>query len=503
MDRINKKFGRMMSKGPGDNAKVSVMLKDYDDADKMLAKLVESTQLLRDAWVTVANTQWGMVKEFEGLYDPIAGATEGPRRPSESTPDLQLSRTFALREAYAELKDELLQEVAGIEAQVIRPAADARDFIQPIRKTIKKRESKRLDYEKAQDKVKKLQKKVDRTPKDDIALAKVESDMAVTGEEFQIADDHLREALPPLVTATFSLIPYLLAALVSVENRLLGVYYTVVHTYCQNNGFASPPPSMEDVVADWSASFKPVQREVESINTLMHGRAVGRPMNIIDDPQSRKGAGAGAGAVASTRNGFSRMTSGFKSGGKPADGAESPRPVRISSNTSIHQHHHQGPGAGGSVATTPSTDRSPHLSRQSSNLGLPTDFTTATMGQTPGSARISPGYSASRERGDYFGHASQLGSSSSAASTPQGAGGAPFVKKKPPPPPPPAKRLQAAPVEYVIAQHDYPGGQAGDLTFREGDRIRIVKKTQTMDDWWTGELNGAQGQFPANFCRPA
>lgn len=39
MERINKKFGRMMSKGPGDNAKVAIMLKEYDDADKMLAKV--------------------------------------------------------------------------------------------------------------------------------------------------------------------------------------------------------------------------------------------------------------------------------------------------------------------------------------------------------------------------------------------------------------------------------------------------------------------------------
>lgn len=142
------------------------------------------------------------MKEFEGLYDPIAGATEGPRRPSEPTSDLQLSRTFALREAYAELKDELLQEVAGIDAQVIRPAADARDYIQPIRKTIKKRENKRLDYEKAQDKVKKLQKKVDRTPKEDVALVKVETDMAITGEVCAPALHHA-----PVVFSVIVLIP--------------------------------------------------------------------------------------------------------------------------------------------------------------------------------------------------------------------------------------------------------------------------------------------------------
>lgn len=66
--------------------------------------------------------------------------------------------------------------------RVIRPATDALDFIQPIRKTIKKRENKRLDYEKAQDKVKKLQKKISRTTKEDVALAKAESDMNIVSE---------------------------------------------------------------------------------------------------------------------------------------------------------------------------------------------------------------------------------------------------------------------------------------------------------------------------------
>jgi amphiphysin len=36
----------------------------------------------------------------------------------------------------------------------------------------------------------------------------------------------------------------------------------------------------------------------------------------------------------------------------------------------------------------------------------------------------------------------------------------------------------------------------GDLSFKVGDRIEIVEKTRSAEDWWTGKLNGEQGVFP-------
>jgi len=119
-----------------------------------------------------------VVAEYEGLYDPIVGASDGHGREAVPTPEVQLTRTFKLRETYAELKAEMLQEIGEIETRVIKPAVDAKDCIQPIRKTIKKRENKRLDYEQQQDKVHKLSKKMSRSAKEESQLAKAEQDMA-------------------------------------------------------------------------------------------------------------------------------------------------------------------------------------------------------------------------------------------------------------------------------------------------------------------------------------
>ena len=124
----------------------------------------------------------GIITEYDGLWDPIVGATDGHGKPAVPTPELQLERTLRLKEAYTELKAELLEEVNLIDSTIIRPAADARDYIAPLRKTIKKRENKRLDYEKCQDKVNKLQRRAARTPKEDTALAKAEAEVERTAE---------------------------------------------------------------------------------------------------------------------------------------------------------------------------------------------------------------------------------------------------------------------------------------------------------------------------------
>lgn len=36
---MHQQFGRLMGRGPGENAKVSVLLTDYEDVDKILAKV--------------------------------------------------------------------------------------------------------------------------------------------------------------------------------------------------------------------------------------------------------------------------------------------------------------------------------------------------------------------------------------------------------------------------------------------------------------------------------
>lgn len=78
------------------------------------------------------------------------------------------------------------------------------------------------------------------------------------------------------------------------------------------------------------------------------------------------------------------------------------------------------------------------------------------------------------------------------------------IKKKAPPPPPPLKpkpSFGAAPKLYATALFDYEAQAHGDLSFNAGDRIEVVEKSESAEDWWTGKLNGRQGIFPGNYTQ--
>jgi amphiphysin len=129
--------------------------------------------------VSILSVQLAIVKEFEELYNPIIGAAnDGHGHVPAMTPQGQLERSAHLKEVYTGLKSDLMEEVNMMDARIIKPVTEAREYIQPLKKTIKKRENKRLDYERYQDKVNNAAKKVKRSEREDAALARAEMDLS-------------------------------------------------------------------------------------------------------------------------------------------------------------------------------------------------------------------------------------------------------------------------------------------------------------------------------------
>jgi len=101
-----------------------------------------------------------------------------------------------------------------------------------------------------------------------------------------------------------------------------------------------------------------------------------------------------------------------------------------------------------------------------------------------------------------------FGSQTFAAPPPYSAGGASSgaaaaaAAKRAPPPPPPLKPKPKS-IQYVVALYDFAAQADGDLEFHVGDRIEVVERTDSQDDWWTGRLNGKQGVFPGNYVQDA
>ncbi|KAL8669780.1 MAG: hypothetical protein Q9168_005642 [Polycauliona sp. 1 TL-2023] len=101
-----------------------------------------------------------------------------------------------------------------------------------------------------------------------------------------------------------------------------------------------------------------------------------------------------------------------------------------------------------------------------------------------------PPYSSAFANGESgVGRANSVGGAWGAAAKAKGAA--------PPPPKPKPSRLGGAPaVERAEALYDYEAQAAGDLSFSTGDIIEIKQKGASENEWWTGTLDGREGQFP-------
>ena len=268
-----------------------------------------------------------------------------------------------------------------------------------------------------------------------------------------------------------------------IQHDLLARYYTVLHDYCQEEGFPSPPPPMTDVVMVWESDFKPVQHELETtITPIANGKAVRTPMRQ-EDRQGSTLTGL------NIRNGIAQRKMSSQSTSSSLRPSVSP--VR----------REPSPARSDPVSDPPSPnyEARPERPERPRMLSVPSQTSLALSTPNYGSTVTSPSpnevystHSPAGPRADYFSR-DRLPSNSSMSSIAA-------QKKKPPPPPP--KRKPSNQSLWVTALYDFAGQGQGDLVFREGDQIKVVKKTDSTDDWWQGELKGVKGSFPANYCQP-
>jgi len=53
--------------------------------------------------------------------------------------------------------------------------------------------------------------------------------------------------------------------------------------------------------------------------------------------------------------------------------------------------------------------------------------------------------------------------------------------------------------DQAIAKFTFDADQPGDLGFKKGEVITILKKTDNETDWWTGRVGEREGIFPSNY----
>ena len=244
---------------------------------------------------------------------------------------------------------------------------------------------------------------------------------------------------------------------------------------------------MSEVIAVWEGDFHQARHDIETgIPSVAGGKTVRQPMR----PEERQQSGSITGL--NIRNGYAqrKSSSTYNNGLRP-----SISPSRSSSPPSRSEKS-EPPSPNYDTRPSPNQESRPRMlsvpSQTTLALSTPNYNNSNLLSPSPSEFYTPQSHAPAGPRGDYF-------SRDRDGSSPSAMVGALALKKKPPPPP--RKRTPSSQGIWVKALYDFHGQGEGDLVFREGDRIKVVKKTESTDDWWEGELKGVQGSFPANYCQ--
>ncbi|XXH03521.1 cysteine desulfurase [Hypoxylon texense] len=406
----------------------------FIDAERRFHELEVETKRLHDeskkyfeAINGMLNHQIEFSKAMTEIYKPISGRMSDPDSiVAEGNPE-GIRACEEYEAVVKDLQESLKPELEMIDSRVIRPANELLDVLKVIRKTATKREHKKLDFDRHNATLKKIQDKKDKSAKDEKALWKAESDVEQATQEFNYFNDLLKDELPKLFTLERQFIKPLFQSFYYMQ---LNIFYTL-HEKMQHCDIGYFDLTL-DVEEAFMKKRADIQEHTEQL-TIVRFKTSGQkkpPPKYGKKPAAIEAGPQPAGLLTASPSSATQNLATIKYGQpSPSELVENPPPPY-------------------SAASALKSPMSPSLTSPSS----------------PGLAAIAAG------------------------------------KPKPPPPKPKPMRLSGAPaVETATALYDYSAQAENDISFRAGDIIEIVSRTQNENEWWTGKCHGKQGQFPGTY----
>ncbi|KAI9792699.1 MAG: hypothetical protein M1816_001798 [Peltula sp. TS41687] len=396
------------------------------------------------------NSQIDFSKAVADIYRPISGRLSDPGAAGEEGNPEGIRACEEYENVVRDLLETLQPELEMIQTRVIQPADELLEIIKVIRKTAQKRQHKQLDYDRHRTTYQKLKDKKEKSLKDEKAMYKAEADVEQATQEFNYFNDLLKDELPKLFALEREFIKPLFQSFYYMQ---LNVFYTL-HERMQalNIGYFDFSTGIEEA---FQLRRGDVQEQIEAIPIVR---------------------------FKTTGGGSRRPTS--KYGGQGSRLAIEGRPSSSSSG-----------GGGGRLAIE--APPKPPSSSTSSDISSTRRTTHDSFISLPPPPYSAPLQAPATDGNSAINRANSTGGSWGALAKAKGAA-------PPPPKPKPARLSGASPlipqVPTATALYDYEAQAEGDLSFVTGDVIEIVQRG-APETWWTGKINGREGQFPGNYVR--
>ncbi|KAG0202949.1 hypothetical protein BGX28_004702 [Mortierella sp. GBA30] len=504
--------------------------------DKFTACEKSTTALLgevckyRDSVTALLNHQAEFGIVLAEIYDPSLGMPPSgdvtPRRVQTAPESVQAVDDH--QAVMREIRDLLLPEVDKLEATVVHPLTEMQNLMKMIRKSIVKRDHKLVDYDRFRISLKKLQDKKERTLSDEKQIFKLESQLEVATADYEGLNNLLKEELPGYFWLRTQLMEPIFHSFFFLQLRVYNILLDRIDPLSRSGYY----DLTMDVVQGYDARKDDITPTLESVEiitkraiTTSYTSKYARPSHDTSPTGSAPGTPKSYGASNSSLNDGRNHSPPAPPATKPWQTATTPKPWQQAgaqasavpptapkpwqAATAAAAPAPPAPApkpwqaAGASSAPTPRPWQA--ATRSTQQPSPPPAYTSPPPAPTPApalAAAAAPASSGYRGPNVHL-HVSPFstGIAGAIAATAAGAAiqaGKTSVANKKPPPPPVPRRLG---VKMVVALYDYDAQQDGDLSFKKDDRIEIVERTASTEDWWTGKLNGRQGVFPGNYVQ--
>ncbi|CAP92640.1 Pc13g15710 [Penicillium rubens Wisconsin 54-1255] len=276
----------------------------YSDAERRFDELEKETKKLHDESKKYFAAINGMLshqiefsKAIAEIYKPISGRASDPTsyQYEGNAEGIQACEEYEV--IVKELQEALAPELEMIESRIISPADQLLEVIKVIRKVAVKRDHKKLDFDRHNASLKKLEEKKDKSLKDEKALYKAENDVEQATQEFNYYNDLLKDELPKLFTLEAEFIRPLFQSFYYMQ---LNVFYTL-HERMQGMNISYFNLKL-DVEEAFEQKRGNIQEQAEAL-TIVHFKTQG-----VRRSGSKLGPGKGADSKSAIGRGRSSST---------------------------------------------------------------------------------------------------------------------------------------------------------------------------------------------------
>lgn len=417
--------------------------RSFEIMEKAVEELLKDSKVFAEAVVTMLESGAKFSAGYANIFHPGQGEYDLIGNHPDS------DKTFKNVDGYVvtmqELKDTLGPELELISTRIIAPAKEFQGVMKTIRKNITKRDHKLVDYDRHNNNLNKLREKKEKNLNDEKNLFKLEQDFDLATQEYEAINAALKTDLPQFMVLATQFIDPLFHSFYYMQ---LNIYYLMMEKL---QGFATETKYLyevtsHDILNDYQQKRGDTWEHLDALTINKRGGSTAMRM-----AKRQESVGSGL-SRATTSASAASSTSGFKKAAPP------PPPGSA------------GPAGGGFKKMPPPPPPGSSFAAKRANT-----VSSAVSAAPP------PPYTA--------------GNSPAAAV-------AAATKRPPPPPPSKAKKPVPQPT-YVIALYDFAAQADGDLDFKTGDKIEVVTRTPSTEDWWKGRLNGREGVFPGNYVQDA